>query len=93
MYNKMNCQLKNKSFDFIWYNQRDAHCLAEIAYYMQVLRVEAAKIFIPFMLFFQEINLWIPTEKTVYVTRKLKECVLEDGEVVKIVFRDNYTIT
>jgi hypothetical protein len=57
---------------------------------MQVLRVEAPKAFLPLA---QEVNWWLPTEETVFVTRKLKECVVKNNKLVKLVYQNGYTIT
>jgi hypothetical protein len=45
------------------------------------------------MLLAQEVNWWCPTEQTVFVTRKPKECIIEDGKLVKLIYQDGYTIT
>jgi hypothetical protein len=55
--------------------------------------MECPKKTIHFMLLAQEINWWFPSEQTVYVVRKPKECVLENKKLVKLVYQDNYTIT
>jgi hypothetical protein len=86
-------QVRNQVLNQIWYGQQDAHWLAFFAYIMQVLRVEAPKTFIPYMLLAQEINWWVPAEQTVFVTRKPKEYVIKDNKFVKLVYQDGYTIT
>jgi hypothetical protein len=86
-------QARNQLLNQVFYGQQDAYRLALYAYVMQVLRVEAPKQFVPFMLLAQEVNWWFPAEETVYVIRKPKECVVEDNKLVKITFQDNYTIT
>jgi hypothetical protein len=60
---------------------------------MQVLRVEVPKRFAPYMLLAQEVNWWLPTEQTVYIVRKPKEYVFENGKFVKLIYQDGYTIT
>jgi hypothetical protein len=77
----------------LFYGQHDSHWLAFHAYCMQVLRMEASKSLILLILLAQEVNWWIPTEKTVYVTRKPKECIIKYGKLLKLVYQDNYTIT
>jgi hypothetical protein len=83
----------NQIRNYIWYGQQDADWFSFFAYYMQVLRIEAPKQFVPFMLLAQEVNWWIPTEQTVYATKKPKECIVEDWKFVKLVYQDNCTIT
>jgi hypothetical protein len=75
------------------HGQQDAHLFAYYSCMMQVLRVEAPKQLLPYMLLAQEINWWFPTEETVYATRKPKECIIEDGKLVKLIYQDGYTIT
>jgi hypothetical protein len=87
--NHTNDQMLNN----IWYGQQDADWFAFFSYCMQVLRMEAPKSTIPYMLLAQEVNWWFLLEKTVFVTRKPKECIVENGEIVKLVYQDNYTIT
>jgi hypothetical protein len=60
---------------------------------MQVLRMEFPKPTVPFMLLAQEINWWFSTEETIFATRKPKECIIKDEELVKVVYQDSYTIT
>jgi hypothetical protein len=72
------------------YGQQDARWLAFFAYIMQVLRVEAPKQLVPYILLAQEVNCWLPTEQTVFVTRKPKECIVENGKFVKLVYQDGY---
>jgi hypothetical protein len=83
----------NNIYQQIWDNQHDIYWLAYYTYMMQVLRMEAPKQFVPFMLLAQEINWWFLLEKTVFVTRKPKEFVFKDRKLVKLVCQDNYTIT
>jgi hypothetical protein len=95
--NQIGNQVLNQIWHQIWnqifYGQQDAHWLAYYAYIMQVLRVEAPKQFALLMLLAQEVNWWFLAEQTVFVTRKPKECVFEDGKLIKLVFQDDYTIT
>jgi hypothetical protein len=90
-------QVKNYVWDHVknqvWHGQQDAHWLVFYAYMMQVLRVEAPKQFALLMLLSQEVNWWTPTKETVFVTRKPKECIVENNKLVKLVYQDNYTIT
>jgi hypothetical protein len=60
---------------------------------MQVLRVKLPEKFILFVYLEKELNWWIPTEKIIFATRKPKECVIEDGKLVKLVYQDGYAIT
>jgi hypothetical protein len=93
VWNKINNQLRNLLLYEVFYGQHDAHWLAFYSYCMQVLRIETAKQFVVlFMLLSQEVNWWFPTEKTVYATKKPKECVFEKRKFVKLVYQDNYTI-
>jgi hypothetical protein len=59
---------------------------------MQVLRARLPEVLISFMLLAQEMNWWLPTEKTVYITKKPKEIVLKNGEFVKLIYQDNYAM-
>jgi hypothetical protein len=59
---------------------------------MQVLRVEIIKPLVIMMLLVQEVNWWIPTGENIYATRKPKKCIVKDGELVKLVYQDGYTI-
>jgi hypothetical protein len=77
----------------VWRGQQDAHWLAFFAYIMQVLRVEVPKLFVPYMLLAQEINWWLSTEQAVYIVRKPKEYVFEDGKFVKLIYQDDYILT
>jgi hypothetical protein len=86
-------QVRNRLWGQVFYGQHDAFWLAYYSYMMQVLRVEAPKLFASFMLLAQEITWWFSSEQTVFITRKPKECIVEDGKVVKLVYQDNYTIT
>jgi hypothetical protein len=79
--------------DQLFYGQQDANWLAYYAYMMQVLRMEFPKPTVPFMLLAQEINWWFSTEETIFATRKPKECIIKDEELVKVVYQDSYTIT
>jgi hypothetical protein len=76
----------------VWW-QQNAHWLALYSYCMQVLRIESPKQILLFILLAQEVNWWFPTEKTVFVTKKPKECIIEDGKFIKLIFQDNYIIT
>jgi hypothetical protein len=86
-------QVSNQLLNQVFHGQQDAHLFALYSYMMQVLRIETYKSSISHMLLAQEVNWWIPTEKTIYATRKPKECIFEKGKFVKITFQDNYTIT
>jgi hypothetical protein len=77
----------------MWRGQQNSSWLAFFAYIMQVLRVEVPKRFAPYMLLAQEVNWWLPTEQTVYIVRKPKEYVFENGKFVKLIYQDGYTIT
>jgi hypothetical protein len=85
-------QIRNQAWNYILYGQHDAHWIAHYSYCAQVLRIEFPKKTVPLMLLAQEVNWWIPAEQTVYVVRKPKECVLENGKFVKLVYQDGYTI-
>jgi hypothetical protein len=97
VWNQIGNQVFNQVWNQVWnqvlHGQQDAYWLAFYAYMMQVLRLEASKQFIPYMLLAQEVNWWLPTEETIYVIRKPKGFVLKDNKLVKITFQDNYTIT
>jgi hypothetical protein len=85
--------IKNHVIDQIWHGQQDVWRLAYYAYVMQVLRVEIPKILIKLMFLAQEVNWWFPAEETVYVVRKPKECIIEYGKFVKLVYQDDYTFS
>jgi hypothetical protein len=87
--NKIKCQVL---LNQVLFGQREVRWLAFYAYIMQVLRLEAAKPIAPLILLAQEVHWWFSTEEVVYATRKLKECIVENNKIVKIVFQDNYTI-
>jgi hypothetical protein len=93
MCNNASHDVKNKVWNYIIYGQQNAYWLAYYAYMMQVLRMEFPKPLVPFMLLAQEVNWWISTEQTVFVTRKPKECIVKNEKFVKVVYQDNYTIT
>jgi hypothetical protein len=102
-------RIGNKVYDYIWnqigeittthiydclsYGQQNANRFAFYAYCMQLLRIESYKSLILYMLLAQEVNWWCPTEQTVFVTRKPKECVIKDNQLIKLVYQDGYTIT
>jgi hypothetical protein len=92
VWNRLWNQLWNRLWNQLFYGQQDDHCLVFYAYCMQVLRIKAPKQFVTFMLLAQEVNWWIPIEKTVYATRKPKECVVKDDKLLKLTYQDNYTI-
>jgi hypothetical protein len=97
VWHQVSYQLINQVFDQVWnqvfYKQQTVYWLAYYSYYMQILRIEIDKLFIPLILLSQEVNCWIPTEKIVYVTKKPKECIVENGKFVKLIYQDGYTIT
>jgi hypothetical protein len=76
----------------VWKGQQDAHFLACYSYCMQVLRIETPKPTVSFILLAQEVNWWFSTKQAVFATRKPKECIVEDGKLVKLVCQDGYTI-
>jgi hypothetical protein len=86
-------QISNYNWNKIFYGQHDVYSLAAVAYYMQTLRIKTSKAYIPYILLAQEVNWWFPTEETIYVTKKPKECVVVNGKFVKLVYQDNYAIT
>jgi hypothetical protein len=45
----------------VLYSQQDAHLFVYYSYMMQVLRVEAPKQLVPYMLLAQEVNWWFPS--------------------------------
>jgi hypothetical protein len=94
--NQVWTKVVNRSWDQIWrhvlYGQHD-HGLAFYAYIMQVLRLKLHKHLISLMFLAQEINWWLLTEQIVYVVKKPKECIVEDGKLIKLVFQNDYTIT
>jgi hypothetical protein len=96
VFNQVRRQAGNHVLDHVknqvWHGQHDAHWFAYYAYMMQVLRVEAPKTLVPYMLLTQEVNWWFAIEETVYVVRKPKECIVEDGKLVKLVYQDGYTV-
>jgi hypothetical protein len=89
--NQISNQVSNQTTCRVWW-QQDAHWLAHCSYFMQVLRMEAVKQITPFNLLVRQINWWFPTEQTILVTRKPKECVIKDGKLVKLVYQDGYTV-
>jgi hypothetical protein len=91
-WSQINNQIWNQIKNKVWNAQQDAYWLAFYAYCMQVLRIETPKPIVLFMLLAQEINWWFPAEQTVFATRKPKECIVEDGKLVKLVYQDNHTI-
>jgi hypothetical protein len=88
-------ELSYQIVDYLYCGQHDINLLAFYSYCMQVLRIEAHKSLVPFMLLAQEVNWWWipPTKQNICVVRKPKEFVLKDNKLVKITFQDNYTIT
>jgi hypothetical protein len=86
-------QVKNKIVNQIWNVQHDIYWFTFYTYMMQVLRIEAPKQLLPYMLLAKEVNWWFPTEETVFATNKPKEFIMKDNKLVKIMFRDNSTIT
>jgi hypothetical protein len=91
--NQVGNQVLDQIWHQMWYGQQYSHWVVFYDYMMQVLRMEAPKQLVPLMLLAQEVNWWFSAEQTVFVTRKPKECVLENKKLVKLVYQDNYTIT
>jgi hypothetical protein len=90
--NQVSTYVKNLALDYLWYGQHDANWLAYYSYIMQVLRAEAPKVLIQHVLLSKEVNWWFPTKEVVFITRKPKECIVKDGEFVKLVYQDGYAI-
>jgi hypothetical protein len=84
-------QTRNQTTCRVWW-QQDVHWLAFYSYFTQVLRMEAPKQLVPLILLAKQINWWFPTEQTIFVTKKPKEFVFEDGKLIKLVYQDGYTV-
>jgi hypothetical protein len=85
-------QTSNTLWNQLFHGQNDAESLVFEAYCMQVLRMESPKPLVPRMLLAQEVNWWFPTEKTVYVTRKPKEFIVKNNELINIVYQDGFIL-
>jgi hypothetical protein len=90
--NKLRDQVRWRVWNQVFFGQQDAYRLVFYSYMMQVLRIKIDKSFAPLILLTQQINWWIPIEKTIYATRKPKECIVKNNKFVKIVFQDNHVI-
>jgi hypothetical protein len=92
LWSRIYSQIWDLARDHTWHGQHDAHWLIYYSYMMQVLRLELPKVFTPMILLSHDVNLWIPTEKIVYVTRKPKKIVVKNNKFIKMVYQDECVI-